>query len=248
MITRLATSSALLLCLAGLAAGAHAETTHPVTFTVRTDAASSFVWRGMELNDEVVFQPALEMKVKGWTFGTAATLDLDDDAAGKSLQDFQRVDYHAGYAHEFGRVTVGGGVYFYDFPGTGMDDTTEGYVKVAVRYPCMFGLTLYHDFDETRGEYANGFAGHRFQLAPRTSLDLMGSLGWGDRDNNAAWMGVDRNALSDFETRLSVRHSFNHIISMHGYAAYTVLCDDRLRDAVGDDDNVHAGVGADFTF
>lgn len=247
MFLRLAARSAFVACL-GLPAAAFASDDNPFTFRISTDATSSFVFRGMELNDEVVFQPTLSMDVAGWNVSASGTFDLDADGMGKQSPDVQRMDYHVGYSHEFGRVTVGGGVYFYDFPNTGIDDTSEGYVKVAVRYPCSFGLTLYHDFDEARGEYVRGWIGHRFQLYPRTSLDLTGSLGWSDEDYNRAYYGRHENAVADFETRLSFHHAFTNVFGLHGYGAYSVLVEDRLRDVTTDGDNIVASVGADFTF
>jgi hypothetical protein len=209
------------------------------------------VWRGQLLTDEPVIQPYVEVSSGGFSLNVWGSIDTTDtNEVGDETYRIQEVDYTLSYG---ATVTEGldmeGGVIYYDFPGTGFDATQEAYVSACLSDVLLApSLTVYYDFDEVEGVYANAGIGHAFELNEKLSLSLSGSLGWGDEDYNMGYFGVDDSGLNDFSVSSSLDYEVNDVFSMSFFLAHSELVDGDVEDAVNDSGVTTGGVGFYFSY
>lgn len=108
--------------------------------TIGLDFASSYVFRGVTFNDDVVVQPYLEVEGfeiagKAITIGTWASYDFEDNGSGSG--EFAEVDFYAG-------MTLGAGFDIgycqYTYPGLEGDADKE--ISLSYGYDATDALSL----------------------------------------------------------------------------------------------------------
>lgn len=231
-----------------------------LSYGAGADIVSEYVWRGQLLTDEPVIQPYVEVSSGGLCLNIWSSIDTTDtNEVGNETYRIQEVDYTLSYG---GTVTEGldmeGGVIYYDFPGTGFDATQEAYVSASLSDILLTpSLTVYYDFDEVEGIYANAGIGHAFELSERLSLSLSGSLGWGDKDYNMGYFTVDDSGLNDtvddsglndLAISTSLDYEVNETFSMSFFLAHSELVDGDVEDAVNDSGITTGGIGFYFSY
>jgi hypothetical protein len=225
---------------------------------------SKYVWRGLEVNEDPVLQPSLTVAYGGFSFNVWGNMDLTDfgedeciytsDCESRAGQ-FTEIDLTLDYSHSFDKFILGGGIISYQFPNwDGSEDTHEAYL--AMSYDCLLApaLTIYYDFDEVNGFYANFAVGHSFTINDKVGIDLSGSIGYGDSDYNVAYFGVDDSALVDVNCSLAVPFQVTDKITITPLLNLASVVDSDLRDSVksnsccDNETNIYGGVAVNFSF
>ncbi|MBN2808401.1 MAG: MipA/OmpV family protein [Deltaproteobacteria bacterium] len=227
-------------------------------------AVSKYVWRGLEVNEDPVLQPSLTVAYGGFSFNLWGNMDLTDfgedecvytsDCKSRAGQ-FTEIDLTLDYSHSFDKFTLGAGIISYQFPNWDeSEDTHEVYL--AFSYDCLLApaLTLYYDFDEVDGFYANFSIGHSFALSEKVGLDLSASLGYGDSDYNAAYFGVDESALVDANGSIALPFQVSDKITITPILSLSTVVDSDLRDSVKSNSccdhetNLYGGISIAMSF
>jgi len=225
---------------------------------------SSYVWRGMVLNDEAVLQPGLTGSIGGFSVNAWSSMDLTDSNGASG--EFTEMDWTVSYAQAFGIVELGAGVIAYTFPGVTVESeaedgtvtgeaaagTTEIFASVAVDTLLAPALTVYYDVDEIEGFYAVASIGHSFGLLDNVGLDLSVSLGFGGEDYNAGYFGYEDAALNDLLLGAALAIAITENISVTPSISYMMLPDSDLEEAAeaayGEKDSVYGGVSLSCAF
>ncbi|MCD6388165.1 MAG: hypothetical protein J7L69_02050 [Desulfobulbaceae bacterium] len=225
---------------------------------------SKYVWRGMEINEDAVLQPSLTLASSGFSFNLWGNMDLTDfgedecvytsDCDSRAWQ-FTEIDLTIDYSHSFDKLTLGVGLIDYLYPNwDDAEDTQEVYL--ATSYDVLFqpSFTLYYDFNEVNGFYANFAIGYSFSINDRLDIDLSSSIGYADSDYNSASFGSDDSAFVDFNIGVEVPFRATDTIAIIPMLTVTTLLDSDIRDSIednaygNDDTYVYGGVNVSFSF
>ncbi len=225
---------------------------------------SKYVWRGLEVNEDPVLQPALTVAYGGFSFNLWGNMDLTDfgkdecvytsDCESRAGQ-FTEIDLTFDYSHSFDKFTLGAGIISYQFPNWDeSEDTHEVYL--AMSYDCLLApaLTIYYDFDEVDGFYTNFSISHSFTINDKAGVDLSASIGYGDSDYNEAYFGIDDNAFVDANCSIALPYQVTGKITVTPVLNLTSLVDSDLRDAVdsnsycNNETNIYGGINIAFSF
>lgn len=253
----------ILLIVSSVVAPALAEESK-VSVEAEVAAVSKYIWRGLEVNEEAVLQPSLTAAYGGFSFNVWGNMDLTDfgedeciytsDCESRAWQ-FTEIDLTLDYSHSFDKFTIGGGIIAYEFPNwEESEDTHEIYL--AMSYDCLLqpALTIYYDFDEVDGFYANLSIGHSFSINDKLAIDLSSSIGYGDSDYNLAYFGVDDSALVDFNCSIALPFQVTDMIAITPLLSFTAVVDSDLQDNVesnsccDNENNLYGGVAVSFSF
>lgn len=217
-----------------------------VEYSGGVDVVSDYVWRGQLLTDDPVIQPYFGIGAKGFSLSVWGSVDTTDhnETGGEEFR-FQEVDYSLSYSLTPAEgLDLTTGVIYYDFPGTGAAATSETFVSAALSdLPLTPTATVYYDFDEVNGIYADLGIGHTFSLTDKLGLNLSAGIGWADEDYNAAYFSVAESGLNDIGLRGALEYTINDSCSISAYVKYSELLDGDVEDAVSDSEILSVGTG-----
>ncbi|UCG46925.1 MAG: hypothetical protein JSU94_15675 [Phycisphaerales bacterium] len=194
----------LAVCIGG---GLRAE--EGLSFDISADYLGKYIWRGHNLDDDPVFQPAIGVSYGGVTasvWGNLETTGINGNS-GEFTELNYTIEYSGGLPGIEG-VGYSVGAINYHFPSV-VGDTTEIYWGLAFDVPLDPSVTFYHDIDEVKGTYASFGIGHSFEKIAEITpdipvgMDLRASLGWGHSSYNADYWGVKRSKLNDLVLSVS---------------------------------------------
>ena len=228
-----------------------------IDFEVKADFFSKYIWRGQNLNDDPVFQPAIAVTYKGITADIWGNLDLTNIHGNSG--DFSEIKYYLDYSADMPRmegVEYSIGVIYYDFPGTEEPDTTEVYWGLNFDLPLKPSITVYHDVDEAEGSYVSLAIEQSIEkiaeLGPEMPIGMhIGArLGWGSGSYNKFYWETDQSKLNDLALSISFPIEFNGWTLAPSLNYVTLLSDDiRDSDAHGtDSDFFFTGIGLSKRF
>ena len=213
---------------------------------------SKYVWRGISLTNDPVFQPTVAVSWKGFTASFWGNMDLTD--INGTEWNFNEIDLTLDYSWSWDIVGFSVGVIHYRFPNIRLPSTTELYGAVGLDVPLSPTLTVYQDVDLVNGTYANLSIGHTFedvwQLAEdiAMSVDLSGAVGYGSGTHNAFYYGSAASGFTDLLLALGLPVQIGEHWTVTPAVNYSILLDGRIRDAVPNDANMWAGLSFTFTF
>ncbi len=253
MSMRLAGWMACVLLCHVVSGVAEPEPMSSLTVSLELPALSAYVWRGQTLNDEAVIQPAMSMKWRDWRLGVWGSFDLTDEVTGKARR-FSEVDMTLSYERAIGPVHLNGGCSEYLFPNqTAVVDATvedgiateqgkavPGTRELFLAAAWSLGdtvepyLSLNWDISEADGWYAQvGFSGSRsWPWKAETSVAVW--LGYGARNYNRYYFGVDGSAWNDAGGTLSVGLPLRGEWTLTPAVTYSALIGDEVRPAGSD--------------
>ncbi len=244
-----------LIALAAVIALAGAGVAQADDFTLEGDNTfnSKYVWRGINLNDDWVYQLSATAGYKWVTFNVWSNVELTDEndyggKYGSGEGEITEVDYTADISYSFDKLTLSTGAVHYTFPNTPFDSTTEVYGGLG---PDVIGLptiTVNHDVDEAGGVYGAFSLGHTFENivilseSSRLGFDVSASVAAASERYNEFYFGLDEAALTDVSFYGGIPLSVGPHLSITPAANYSTLIDDELRDSTDDEDNFWWGV------
>jgi len=222
------------------ARGAQVELGGELEMSVRSD----FVWRGEVISDDPVIQPAAMVYADNLSAAARGTwaLSSDDDDTWDSRGDLV-LDYTAAWRKQL--LSAGAIAYIYHDSGVGsQDDTFEAYLGYSVDVPTLPAVTVYYDFQEIEGWYAEFSVGHSFRLgSDRLSLDLGASVAAADEeyvrnvfvvpaDEDTGFEGAraEEAGLVDLELSARIVIKLEERFAVTPGYTYSCLLDSDLRD------------------
>ncbi|MEJ2245259.1 MAG: hypothetical protein P8Y80_04085 [Acidobacteriota bacterium] len=220
---------------------------------ITLDYNSKYIWRGIQVVDESVFQPGVSGSAYGFTGSIWANIDMTDFAG--TAGEFSEIDYALDYSGMVGDSVVGYslGVIHYIFPTIGATDasTTEIYGGLSLDVLLSPYITWYRDVNVIDGSYIQMGVGHsvEMEMAPDYSigLDLSGSFAFGDSGYNNGYFGVDETKWNDFTFGVGVPFNLKHVTLTPGFNVSTMLSEE-IGDALPDRTNVWFGVSLAKSF
>jgi hypothetical protein len=227
-------------------------------------AVSKYVWRGMEINDDWVFQPSLTVGYKGFSFNLWGNMDITnfgekyctytkncDSRAGQ----FTEIDLTIDYSHSFDKFTLNVGLIDYLYPNwDNASDTQEVYLGGSFDVILQPSLTVSYDFNALDGFYLNFGIGHSFSFTDSLGLDLISSVGYGDSNYNSGNFGSDKSAFVDFNIGVTLPYNVTKHITIIPMLTLTTLLDSDIKDSIknnpygNDATYVYGGVNVSFSF
>ena len=221
------------------------------------DWYSKYVWRGMLLTNDPVLQPSVTLGYKGFSLNVWGSYDVtdvnEDDNDEYALQE---LDLTLGYETTLKDIiNVGVGYILYTFPGTTYDKTSEVYASVGIDCLLAPSLTVYYDFDEVKGFYANLGIGHTFELTESLGLSVSAALGWGDQNYFEGYFSDWTNPearLADYNLSASLDYAVTDKLGISLIVAYSDFICNEVRDAIedngGEAGNFYGGVSVSYSF
>ncbi len=223
----------MFIFLIGNAAMAQDEPVFSADITL--DYASMYVWRGIPVNRESVFQPAVAGSAYGFTGSIWANIDMTDYAG--TSGEFSEIDYALDYSGSVGDSVVGYsvGVIHYLFPTVGATDasTTEIYGGLSFDVPLSPFITWYGDINAIDGSYVQFGVGHSLEreISPDYSvgIDLSASFAFASSGYNNGYFGVDETKWNDFTFGVGVPFNLKHVSLTPSFNMSTMMS-----EAIGD--------------
>ncbi len=223
------------------------------SFAIDAAYYGKYVWRGINTVNGSVFQPAVTVDYKGFSFNVWGNMDLSD--VNGNSGHFTELDYTLGYGWDCGDLwSFGVGAIYYRFPNTGFPDTTEIYGSATLNTLLSPTLTVYRDVDESEGTYVSLGVSHSFedvwQPAENVSMgvDLSASVGYGSANNNSYYFGVSHSSINDALVTVGLPIQMgDHWMLTPSLNCSTLLGGD-IRRASAHDDNIWGGLTLSCSF
>ncbi len=221
-------------------------TVFPISFGSEAGIYSSYIWRGLELNDKGVFQPEAWISLYGFEAGIWGNLELTDTLDNEDK--FTEVDYSLSYTRDFDLLSASLVYLYYDFPNTDEEKTQEIGLVFEAGEELLAGLEIFYDFDQAEGFYARAALGYALE-AGELLLTPSAGLGWGSEKYNDYYFGAKKNSLVDAEILLTAEADIYRGIYLTltvGY--YNLLGSDLRREVEDGKDGFWGGGSLGFAF
>ncbi len=175
-----------------------------ISFELTTDNFGKYIWRGQNLDDDIVFQPGISASYNGLTVGIWGNMELTK--INDCRDEITEFDYSLDYTGDVPGLSGVGfsvGLIYYNFPNTNVQDTVEAYCGFGFDLPLSPSVTWYLDLDEAEGSYVSLGIGHSveeiFEIVPAVpvAMEAGASLGWGSGSYNKYYWGTDQTKLND---------------------------------------------------
>ncbi len=216
----------LLAATAGSSVRGAEEPGRPLSFGAEAGIYSRYIWRGLEVNDQGVFQPEAWISLAGLQAGIWGNLELTDtlDNRGK----FTELDYFFSYTHDFDFLSATLIYLYYDYPNTDEEKTQEIGIVLESGERLLAGAEVFWDFDQADGFYAKASVGYALE-AGELLLTPTAGIGWANRKYNDYYFGARTNSLVDAEILLTAEADLYRGLYLTLTVGYFNLLDSDLR-------------------
>ncbi len=234
-----------LLFISSLSAPSAAFSTEKIEVNASFDFCTDYVWRGLVINDDPVFQPSVTVtNATGGTgslaFNIWGNYDFTDVYGTKNK--FSEIDLTAFYSLSSGSLRLDTGIIHYMFPNTASGATTEMFITAGYAlkaFPLAFWLGIFYDFDEIDGFYLSGKIASDIPLLSRLSLEMAISGGYGDARYNRGYFSVSDPSFIDILLTADLTLKMTDSVSLAARGQYMALLDRTLKDAVLQSERTH---------
>lgn len=212
--------------------------------TASLDIMSDYVWRGINRGNDGVIQPSVGIIYDNLGLKFWSNYDMD-------THEGNETDVTLNYTlpGENGALEIG--YIFYSRDGT--RDTQELYAAISANTVLSPALTVYVDFDEGDGAFADASILHSIKIQENIDLSLAASVGMSIEnevmDNDGGFTNLYRCALS-----ASLGFKIHPDISVEPKIAYSFALSDEAEDAIrtlsvdGDDSVFYSGLNITLDF
>lgn len=240
--------SGMWVMLCTLTAGtAHAEEKSPLSFDVRTDIYSAYVWRGKVLDKHGVAQPSviatLDAKEAGafalklWSNWDLSQRDADSKAT-KTGGGINVFNVTPSYTKTFGPVCLTVGNIWYTFPGDGYPSnsksTDELFVTLAYKNAVATpSFSVYYDYrgvgqgflddNPAKDLYARAALDKSIRLSERVTAGGTVLLGGGTSHYNEVRYHSSDEGFADYQASVNLSYAVARGLSVGTTLAYTGL-------------------------
>jgi hypothetical protein len=230
-----------------------------IKFGLSTDYYNKYIWRGQNISDKSVFQPAISVGAYGFTGSIWGNMDMTNKSltAPDNAGEFSEYDFTLDYSgtipsNDWLGFSVG--TIYYRFPNTAFEPTTEIYGGLSLpKVPLTPYFKWYRDVDEIKGSYFQLGIGHTVEKVMKWNenfycdLALGASLGWGNSAYNRGYFGVSHSRSNDFTLSAGLPISIG-TWTVKPSVNYATMLSNSIRKATGKSDNVWFGVGISTSF
>lgn len=264
-----------LVCALLVGTRTHAEEKNMVSFDVRTDIYSAYVWRGKALDKHAVAQPSVIGTLDAQEFGSFAlkvwsNWDLSqrsgDSKETRTGGGINVLLFSPSYTKAIGPVEVTIGNIFYTFPGDGYPQnsksTYELFTTLAYKNPVVTpSLSVYYDYRGVGGGflednplkdlYARVALDKTVPLGERVTASGTVLLGGGTDHYNAVRYCSPGEGFADYQASVRVSYAVTDALSVGATLAYTGLIGGAWgldRSAISPDEIVWGGVNLRLVF
>lgn len=215
-------------------------------FNFETIFANEYAWRGITYDEGLVVQPALTMSLDKWTFqiwGNIAAVEKDEFPKNHEL------DFLAQYSFEFGDLTLSPYLLYYIYPDQEEDAALE--LCLSAYYPVgdfTIGTTLSRDI-KLGIPYLFGYhdVSYEKELNEDLSANASAGFGWGSKNFNRYYVGMNKGALNYVFADLSLNYALNESIVLKPFAEFYFITDSEIKDLTNSDIvNFGLSVSIDF--
>jgi hypothetical protein len=158
------------------------------------DTNTNYIFRGITIVDDPVFQPDVSITFKNLTAGmwwNVCLSEATDQGGVGTAPAANEVDYYMDYTYEYKMVSASLGWFYYEFPHTGLPDTQELYLDLGLSVPLNPSVTMYWDVDDNAGGLYWLFSvSHDIDIASVTFTPSLG-LGISNTKHSSYYAGVD---------------------------------------------------------
>lgn len=228
--------------------------------TVGADVVSSYVWRGITLNKDVVVQPSVAVAHEsGLALEVWANFDIGDDDGTYAKRQFSEVDFDLSYTLDLDVASITVGYIEYTFPGYGdvviVDDEVVGmqasadreiYASIGAELLPGLGLdlTVYQNLATSDGTYAVLGAEYGLEVIEGLTLALNGSVGYGAKGATAG----GKSGWHDYLVGLTAEMEVVEDVSVAAFINYVGSLDSDVLPSEAVREDVFGGVGVYYTF
>ncbi len=160
---------------------------------------TQYIWRGVELNHQSVFQPAVRINDRGVEIEAIGNMDLTGSNGQRSK--FTRWIYRGGLARRSRDGEIALSYIYYDNRETGYPKTQEVALEIRWGYPFFVGFDTYYDFDNARGFYFNSSMGMFIDVGALRIVPRLG-IGFATSKYQDFYFGVREDSFLDFTASL----------------------------------------------
>ena len=255
--------------VAGAQVGMPAGGSEP-EITAQVDIDSSYVWRGLVYNNDMVVQPQITIEHYGVSFNIWGNYNLGSDMSGVS-GDFSEIDYTLGYKLpvNWEDLEISVGMIHYTFPNVTVNDaaaeaTTELYLSGTLTtfadmvVPVIPSITLYGDIDEARGTYVEFAVEVPYELSDVLSASFNVSAGYGNTAFNDFYFDPDQNTSGidakwdDFSAGVQLAYAVSDDLTASVQLQASMFEGGAVRDGASDtyesQSKIWGGVGIAYDF
>ena len=218
-----------------------------LSISADVDVYSQYIWRGYAYSYEsIVLQPSVTLGYDGFGLNVWGNFDTDYSDifnTGETGADYNETDITLSYDWSYDIVKIGVGYIYYDLD---VEDTQEFYLSASIEAYLNPKITFYRDVDAAKGWYVNLGLGHSYAVTNAIVLDVSGSIGYYDLDDDSY------HAVHDANLSVSSTFAINDHFSMTPSLTYTwaVTTESKpiLRDPRGNTDHFVGGVKCTYSF
>jgi hypothetical protein len=244
-----------------ISSAAFAEDANSIKFGFTADYFSKYIWRGQNLNNRDVFQPAISASKWGLTGAIWGSYDLTNHNGNQegNAGDFTEFDYSLDYSNTIPDADWLGysvGVIYYRFPCQPYDATTEVYGGLSLpKTPLTPSLKIYRDVDEIKGTYYQFSVGHTIEKIVdmgegcTCGLALGASTGYGNSAYNTGYALSETGGgkMNDLTLTAGLPICFGSW-TLKPSISYATMLADSIREATKYSDNLWGGLSLSTSF
>ena len=249
------------LVLITFASGTAAAEDKVVTFGLSMDYYSKYIWRGQNIDNSSVLQPAVSASAYGFTGSIWGNMDLTNRsaAAPDNAWEFSEFDWTLDYTSKIPGIdwlTGSVGAIYYRFPNqpSPINMTTEIYGGLTLNaVPLSPSFKWYRDVEEIKGSYFQFGIGQFFDKLYVMNekcycgLQLGASTGWGNAAYNKGYFGVNSSQANDLTLSAALCVQIDTWM-IKPSINYSTMLSDAIQEATTKSDNFWVGVGVSTSF
>jgi len=171
------------------------------------DTNTNYIFRGVTIVDDPVFQPDVSFGFKGLTMGIWWNVCLSeaiDQGGVGTAPAANEIDYYIDYTCEYKVFSASLGWIYYEFPHTALPDTQEVYFGLGLGLPLNPSVTMYWDVDDNAGGLYWLFSvSQDINIASLTLTPSLG-LGLSNPEHSSYYAGVDMDSTHVMDMNLGL--------------------------------------------
>jgi hypothetical protein len=252
-------SVVLVLASIAFAAGTAVAEDKVVTYGFSTDYFSKYIWRGQNVDNSSVLQPAFSASAYGFTGSIWSNIDMTNRSAvaPDNAWEFSEYDLSLDYTTtipDFNWVSWSVGTIYYQFPNQVFNPTTEIYGGFSLtQIPLTPTFKWFRDVQEIHGSYFQYSIGQTFDKVYVMNencycgLQLGASYGWANAAYDRGYFGVNSGQSNDLTlTTALCTQVYSWMIKPS--LNYSTMLGNSIKDATNKSDNFWVGLGISTTF
>jgi hypothetical protein len=230
------------------------ETNNKLTADLKIEAASKYIWRGINLENACVLQPSLSLNYQGFTATIWGNMDLTNyngtwyDFSSKPAGKFTEWDASLQYTHQVGPVKATVGFVDYQFPYQGYNRTEEVYASLGWSGCADVTLSGYLGVLDADGFYSTLGVSKAVSKLWGAPLVVSAQAGYGDKKHNSYYYNYNKNGFTDALFSISAEFNQGKGYTITPYLKYSTLLDDKIFEDDTQRDNLIGGVVLGFKF